>query len=315
MHTHRRIDTHHHLVPPAYAAWLKARGIDAGGLPIPDWSEEGTLDMLEAAGIQTGILSVSTPGVHLGDDAEARDKAREVNEFASALVAKHPGRLGFFATLTLPDVEGAMAEAAHALDVLKADGVVLLANVRGTYLGDPAWEPLMALLNARQAVVFVHPSELPCAPVPGIPPFAADFLLDTTRAAIHYAQSGALERYPNLKIILSHAGGFLPYAAERVARICSPDGQNPGGIARLRQFYFDTALSSSPYALPALLAFADPTHITYGSDWPYAPKARGLHFARLLDDFPLTSAQREAIDRGNALRLFPRLGVGQMLSI
>lgn len=308
MHTHRRIDTHHHLVPPAYAAWLKARGIDAGGLPIPDWSEEGTLDMLEAAGIQTGILSVSTPGVHLGDDAEARDKAREVNEFAAELVARHPGRLGFFATLTLPDVEGAMAEAAHALDVLKADGVVLLANVRGTYLGDPAWEPLMALLNARQAVVFVHPSELPCAPVPGIPPFAADFLLDTTRAAIRYAQSGALERYPDLKIILSHAGGFLPYAAERVARICSPDGQNPGGIARLRKFYFDTALSSSPYALPALLAFADPTHITYGSDWPYAPKARGLHFTQLLDEFPLTSVQREAIDRGNALRLFPRLG-------
>lgn len=310
MHTHRRIDTHHHLVPPAYAAWLKARGLDAGGLPIPDWSEEGALDMLEAAGIQTGILSVSTPGVHLGDDAEAREKAREVNEFAAALVARHPGRLGFFATLTLPDVEGAMAEAAHALDVLKADGVVLLANVRGTYLGDPAWEPLMALLHARKAVVFVHPSELPCAPVPGIPPFAADFLLDTTRAAIHYAQSGALERYPDLKIILSHAGGFLPYAAERVARICSPDGQNPGGIARLRRFYFDTALSSSPYALPALLAFADPTHITYGSDWPYAPKARGLHFAQMLDEFPLTSAQREAIDRGNALRLFPRLGKG-----
>lgn len=310
MHTHRRIDTHHHLVPPAYAAWLKARGLDAGGLPIPDWSEEGALDMLEAAGIQTGILSVSTPGVHLGDDAEAREKAREVNEFAAALVARHPGRLGFFATLTLPDVEGAMAEAAHALDVLKADGVVLLANVRGTYLGDPAWEPLMALLHARKAVVFVHPSELPCAPVPGIPPFAADFLLDTTRAAIHYAQSGALERYPDLKIILSHAGGFLPYAAERVARICSPDGQNPGGIARLRRFYFDTALSSSTYALPALLAFADPTHITYGSDWPYAPKARGLHFAQMLDEFPLTSAQREAIDRGNALRLFPRLGKG-----
>ena len=95
--------------------------------------------------------------------------------------------------------------------------------------------------------------------------------------------------------------------AERVARICSPDGENPAGIARLRQFYFDTALSSSPYALPALLAFADPTHITFGSDWPYAPKARSLHFANLLDQYPLGNAMRHAIHRGNAERLFPRL--------
>ena len=304
----RRIDTHHHAVPPFYAEWLLSHGIDnAGGRLLPDWSTEGAFDLMAAAGIETGILSISTPGVHLGDHAEARDMARRVNEFLAGVAAEHAGRFGFFAVLPLPDVAGAISEAAYALDVLKADGVLLLANARGTYLGDPSWEPLMAALNQRQAVVFVHPSELPGPEVPGIPPFAADFLLDTTRAAIQYAQSGSFERYPDLKIILSHAGGFLPYAAERVARICSPDGENPAGIARLRQFYFDTALSSSPYALPALLAFADPTHITFGSDWPFAPKARSLHFANLLDQYPLGDAMRHAIHRGNAERLFPRL--------
>ena len=302
-----RIDTHQHIVPPRYGAWLHEQGLSAGGLPIPDWSLEGALDMMQAARIERAVLSISTPGVHLGDDAQARDMAREVNEFCADLVKQHPQRFGFFATLTLPDVEGAIAEARFALDVLKADGVVLLANAGGTYLGDPAWEPLMDELNQRHAVVFVHPSFLPGPSVEGIPAYAADFLLDTTRAALSYAKSGALERYPHLKVILSHGGGFLPYAAERVARVCSPDGGNPAGIARLQQFYFDVALSSSPYALPALLAFAKPSHILYGSDWPHAPKARGLHFADMLDAFALSAEQRSAIHRGNALALFPRL--------
>lgn len=304
-----RIDTHQHIVPPFYAAWLQSHGIQAaGGRQMPEWSAEGALDLMTAAGIDTAILSISTPGVHLGDDGEAREKAREANEFMAHVVRSHPpGRFGFFAVLPLPDVEGALAEARHALDRLGADGVLLLASVRGTYLGDPAWAPLMDELGRRGTVVFVHPSELQTPEVPGIPPFAADFLLDTTRAAIHLAQSGVLERYPDMKIVLSHAGGFVPYAAERVARICSPDGSNEAGLARLRRFWFDTALSSSPYALPSLLAFADPGQITFGSDWPFAPRERSLHFAALLDAYSLTEAQRHAIHRGNAERLFPRL--------
>ena len=307
----RRIDTHHHMVPPRYAAWLTERGIDAGGRAIPEWTVPTALALMDDAGVASAVLSVSTPGVHLGDDAEARRWAREVNEFAAAAVAEHPARLGFFATLTLPDVAGAIPEATYALDVLRADGVVLLANVHGQYLGDPAFDPLMATLNERRAVVFVHPSHLPGPAVPGLPAFAADFLLDTTRAALNYAKSGALERYPDLKIILSHAGGFVPYAAERMARIVSPDGQTPGGIARLRQFWFDTALSSSPYALPSLLAFADPARITFGSDWPYAPAERSLHFTRSLDAYPLTDTQLLAINRGNAQALFPRWAGGE----
>ncbi|SDQ02493.1 amidohydrolase family protein [Ectopseudomonas guguanensis] len=303
----QRIDTHQHIVPPFYAKWLDSRGLNAGGLPIPTWSAEGALDLMDSNGIQTGILSVSTPGVHLGNDAEARIKAKEVNEFCAELVDKHPGRFGFFATLTLPDVAGAIEQAEYALTKLKADGVVLLANVRGTYLGTPEWDPLLEVLNRHKTTVFVHPSELPAAPVEGIPPYAADFLLDTTRAALNLAKRGCLERYPDLKIILAHAGGFVPYAAERMARVCSEDGSTAGGLKRLRQFYFDTALSSSPYALSALLAFAKPENITFGSDWPYANKERSSYFTGLLDSFGFSTAQREAVNRTNALKLFPRL--------
>ncbi|MEZ5657108.1 MAG: amidohydrolase family protein [Burkholderiaceae bacterium] len=302
-----RIDTHHHVVPPFYRDWLIARGMDAGGLPMPTWAESDALQLMDMQHVRTAILSVSTPGVHLGDDGEAREMARRVNEFAAELKQRRPERFGFFATLTLPDVEGAIAEAAYALEKLGADGVVLLANVQGMYLGCAKWMPLMEALDARAARVFVHPSTLPCEPVPGIPPFAADFLLDTTRAALNLAKSGALERFPNLRIILSHAGGFVPFAAERMARICSEDGGIDGGLARLRRFYFDTALSSSPYALPSLLAFADPKRITYGSDWPYANTKRSCHFSQLLDAYELEPSLRDAIHRGNAQALFPRL--------
>ena len=301
-----RIDTHLHVVPPIYADWLRGQGIDAGGRAIPDWTHEGALALMERLQIRSAVLSVSTPGVHLGDDAKARSMARAVNEYSAEQVRAAPDRFGFFATLTLPDIDGCLRELEHAFDVLNADGVVLLANVNGVYLGDRAFEPLFDELERRRAVVFIHPSQLPAPAVPGVPPFAADFLLDTTRAAINIARAGWLERYPHVRIILSHAGGFVPYAAERIARVCSAHEDYDHGIQRLRRFYYDTALSSSHYALPALLAFAPPEHIFFGSDWPYAPAERGAHFANLLDGFPMTPEQRHAIDRGNALKLFPR---------
>jgi predicted TIM-barrel fold metal-dependent hydrolase len=306
--TRGRIDTHHHIVPATYAAWLKRAGVRAGGLPIPDWSPESSLTLMDKYGIQTAILSVSTPGVNLGDDAEAREKAREVNEYAAEVVRKHPGRFGFFATLCLPDVKGSIDEVAYAFDKLHADGVVLLANSRGIYLGEAAFDPVFEELNRRRAIVFVHPSQLyGIDPVTGIPPYIADFLLDTTRAAIRLAASGTLDRCPDLKVILSHAGGFVPYAAYRIAGAASPTGNAAEGLAQLQKFYFDLALSGSSTALPSLLAFAKPEHVTFGSDWPYAPEPAIAAFTAMYESHSMSGAQRASIDRGNAEALFPRL--------
>jgi predicted TIM-barrel fold metal-dependent hydrolase len=305
----RRIDTHHHIVPPAYAQWLRSRGLEAGGLPIPEWSPEASLALMDERGVETAILSVSTPGVHLGDDAEARARAREVNETAARVAHDHPSRFGFFATLTLPDVDGALAELAYAFDTLRADGVVLLANSRGIYLGDPRFDPLFDELDRRRAVVFVHPSILRgVEPLPGVPPFVADFLLDTTRAAIGLARSGTLDRHPELKVILAHAGGFVPYAAYRIAIAASEAGNPLEGMARLKKFYFDTALSGSPTALPSLLAFAAPDHVLFGSDFPYAPPLAVAAFTGMYEGYATSDAQRASIDRRTAVRLFPRLG-------
>ena len=311
----RRIDVHQHILPPSYVQWLHDSGIkDSGGTPFPVWSVEATVELMDRHDIATGILSVSTPGVHLSSDLkqnpEARVWARRVNEFSAQVAAEYPGRFGFFATLPLPDVEGALDEARYALDVLKASGVILLANTHGIYLGDPSHEPLLEELNRRQAVMFVHPSEPPCSTIAGIPPFAADFLLDTTRAAYQLVANGCMRRHPDLRIILSHAGGFVPYASHRMAMAIAAElGPKLDAVLDdFRSFYFDTALSGTPAALPSLLAFAKPDHVLFGSDWPFAPEAAVGYFTGHLDAYGgLDEGSRQALERGNASLLFPEL--------
>ena len=303
----RRIDTHSHVVPPDYASWLRDKGALAGGLPIPEWDVDTTLHLMDAHDIAAAVLSVSTPGVHFGDDADARATARHVNEFAAQVVRDHPGRFGFFATLPLPDVEGALIELDHALDGLGADGVVLLANHRGVYLGDPAFDALFEELQRRRSVVFVHPSLVPgLEPIEGIPTFIADFLLDTTRAAVNLARTGTLERCPDVRFVLSHAGGFVPYAAYRLALVASPRGDAQHGLSLLKRYYFDIALSGSPVALPSLLAFTSSDHITFGSDWPYAPAPVVAGMTRMYETYDLDEVSRDQIDRGTAAALLPR---------
>jgi len=308
-----RIDTHHHLIPPDYRKALQKAGIDeAGGRALPDWSPEASLQTMAELGIGTAILSVSTPGTtFLPEPADAAALARDLNGYTAELVAAQPDRFGFFATVPMPNIDESVAEAVRALDELKADGVVLLANNAGVYLGQEGQEALFTALNDRSAVVFIHPAELPGPTVPGVAPFAADFLLDTTRAAYLLVRNGIRSRYPDIRFILSHAGGFVPYASHRMAVAITADtGRSPADILDdFSSFYFDTALSSSAAALPTLLAFAKPGHVTFGSDWPFAPVAAGKLFAAGLENYPdLDVNTRNAIERINALALFPRLG-------
>lgn len=316
----RRIDTHQHIVPPEYARWMREKRIRPGGLGMPSWSERSALKFMDTNGIQAGILSLSTPGVYFGDALEAQRRAREVNEYTAQVVAGRPERFGFFATVTLPDVEGALTEAEYALDALHADGIALLASNDGRYPGDPGFEPLLEFLDERHAVVFIHPGELPAPAVPGIPTFAADFLLDTTRAAISLILSGAMDKYSRIKFLLAHAGGFVPYIAFRILltmlnnrelALTALAAMADEKQSILRRFYYDIALSATPSALPSLLEVAHPGRITFGSDFPFAPPMAIGFLNMQYENYPLDPALRTAIDRGNAEALFPRFRQGQ----
>lgn len=277
----KRIDTHSHFIPPFYLDILRSKGLDSGGRAIPRWTPEGHIEVMDSIGVETAVVSISTPGVHLPgyDVTSARKLARDVNEYGHKISVEYPGRFMFFATLTLPDVEGAIAEAIYALDTLKAAGVVLFANHEGEYLGSKKFDPLMTVLNEREAVVFVHPNSVPFAPVPDtvedtiVPEFVMDFLLDTTRAAGNLVLKNVTGRYPNIKFILSHSGGFLPFAAYRMGGALSflTRENAERTMKALASFYVDTALSSSPSALPSTVAFIPHNQITFGSDFPFAP--------------------------------------------
>lgn len=302
-----RIDTHQHVIPPNYRLLLDDRGLTAGGWPTPRWSPDEALALMDSSDIATGILSVSSPGVHLGAGTGGRAIARAVNTYTAELVKNRPDRFGHFASLPLPDIDGALEEAAHALDELGADGIVLMSNADGKYLGDPIFEPLWEELDSRAAVVFIHPTSPPMQMLTGMPSPILDFPFDTTRTAVHMVAKGVFRRHKRIRVILSHGGGFLPYAAYRFvgAAQFNPEIAPEEIFEDLQRFYFDTALSSTPASMPSLLAFADPTRITYGSDFPFAPSSR--LFDTMLETYPMSDEQRFAIDRGNALALFPRL--------
>lgn len=308
-----RIDTHHHAIPSEYRNLLRKAGIEeAGGREVPEWSPEGSAQAMSELAVGTAILSVSAPGTtFLPNPADAAALARDLNEHLAAVVAAQLDRFGFFATVPMPHVTESAEEAVRALDELHADGVILLANASGVYLGQDGQADLFSVLNARCAVVFIHPADLPGPAVDGVLPFATDFLLDTARAAYLLVRNEVRRNYPDIKFILSHAGGFVPYASHRMATgILSDTGRSlTDTLDDFAGFYFDTALSSTAAALPSLIAFAKPGHVTFGSDYPFAPIAVAKLFAAGLQTYPaLDTDARAAIDRLNALRLFPRLG-------
>jgi aminocarboxymuconate-semialdehyde decarboxylase len=312
MSTAARIDVHQHVVPPFWAKALPDHGGDPSGTVVPQWTPESAIAFMDSQEIATGILSLTAPSVVKWYKSQRREMARRVNEYTADLVAKRPDRFGNFATLPLPDVDGALQELTHALDVLHADGVILLANYAGKYLGDEAFDLLWAELDRRQAVVFVHPGQPPLPTAQGVAGPLADYPFDTTRTAVQLTLNGTLDRYPNVKIILAHAGGFLPYASHRfaeLARVFRPDAANPTEIlSKFQRFYFDTALSSGHPALAGLKAFTDSNRILFGSDFPYVSKEIAAGFTAKLDVYDgLSTAERAAINHGNAQALFPRL--------
>lgn len=304
-----RIDVHQHLIPPDFSHAMSERAA-ALGLPAPAWDVAGAVAMMDRRSIATGLLSFPAPVAPPNDLAGARAGTRRVNEYTAEVAKDRPDRFGHFAVLPLPDVDAALAEAAHAWDELHADGLMVLSDVHGRYLGDPLFEPLWAELDARAAVVLVHPTAPPVAPVPGLPGPLVDFPYDTARTALHLAVNGVPGRHPRLKLILPHAGGFLPYAAHRfaVAARVHPDATPEGLLSELRSFYFDTAISAGPAALPSLLAFAAPGHVLYGSDFPMLPEQWATGFDSGLDDYAhWRPGELHAVNRGNAELLFPRL--------
>jgi len=312
MSSPHRIDTHHHFVPPFYLAEV---GADAVARTLvsgkaPEWTPQHSIDAMDRNGIATAVVSISAPGF-LCEEVKQPDLCRRCNDYAARMRADFPGRFGNFAGLPLPNIDASLAEIARALDDLKAEGICLLTNYGGRYLGDPLFDPVFEELNRRGAVVYVHPTEGPCTCGFELPPASLEFPFDTTRAIASLLFSGTFNRSRNIKFIFSHAGGTIPFIAERLARLeRRPDYARhvpDGVIAELKRLHYDTALSANRLAMNTLFGLVAVRQVLFGSDYPYAPEETTTGTVKGLAALNLPAEDLAAIERGNALRLMPVL--------
>ncbi len=303
-----RIDVHAHFVSPGYIAQIKSQGQVAQGLL--DCNASKMIESMDQGGVATSITSVSPPGMWFGDVALARRLSRDCNEYAARLASDHRGRFGIFVNMPMPDVDSSLKEIEYGLDTLKADGIAMFTSYGDKWLGDPAFAPVFEELNRRKAVIYTHPISANCCRniVPGLNDGAIEWGTDTTRAIARMVFGGAAVRYPDIRMIFSHAGGTMPFLIERfvnLAKGAQYAKQLPQGFLGVAtKFYYDIAQTSNPAAMSALRKVVPLSQIVFGSDYPY--RTQQEHVIGLKECGVFNPTELLAIDRENALTLLPR---------
>ena len=318
----RTIDLHHHAIPDFYWEASNEDGNAAGGITPPRWSLEGALAYLDEAHIDAAVPSISTPGVHFGDDAAARSLASKVNEYLAEIKRDRPDRFGAFAILPLPDIEGSLEQIAYALDVLELDGVSMLTNAGGSYLGDARFDPVFEELQQRAAVVFVHPtaSPDPIAHTLDLPDSLLDYPVDTSRAIAKLHYSNTFARTPDVRYVFSHAGGTIPFVASRFSIVDDmdviPGAQERGAFAdALPRLYWDTASAFSDPVLHMLRSVTGLGTVVFGTDYPYPRDAISIAGLRQLrHTSELGDGERRGVLGDTAARLIPRLAESALIA-
>ena len=305
-----RIDAHAHVISDEYRAALP-RLPDGSPPPLPPAPLEGLQATMARYGIDGAVVSTGPPGASVPDRGQAVELARLANELVAGIVQSAPSRFAGLAVLPLPHVDAALAELAHALDALELDGAMLLTNAGGTYLGEPAWDPLFDELDRRGAYVFVHPVVGPYElPLAHWPIWLHEFPFDTTRALVQLLYSGTLERCPNIRFQLAHLGGTVPFLAERIASLAAREPElaaaAPAGAREyLRRLWYDTGLSNNDVALASTLAAVPLERVVFGTDWPYA--ALPPDGSDPAPNLGLEAERRALVDGVNVRALVPRL--------
>lgn len=301
------IDVHAHVFPDFYASAMQAAGVnDVDGWPSPKWSVEAMLEAMDGHRIAAQLLSVSSPGITFAKGQNAADLARRLNEYMAGLVGVHAPRFGSLAVLPLPDIDATLAEIAYAFDTLDMDGVGLLSNYGGTYLGDPKLDPIFTELNRRKAAVFVHPTIPPHweAFTVGIPAPVMEYTFDSTRMAQQMVVTGTKAKYPDVAIIVAHGGAMLPLTHQRLVKYWM-DGKND----IFNTFYFELTATTEHSQIRALMEFALPERCMMGFDFPFMKPDWYDPLQENLESYGFSTEKLRAIQGGNALRLFPKMQV------
>jgi len=321
-----RIDIHHHLLPKFYLEARERVGIrEIFGFYLPDWSIDAHLRVMDKNKIQVGMASIPIHGFYSVGPELAIEMAHQCNQYLATILEEYPKRFGAFASLPLPDVHAAIAEAVFALDKLKLDGVLMLSNVSGKYLGEAENQELFIELDKRNAIVFVHPGDPLNNSIPSSILFPIDTALETVRAVMSLLYGGIFERFPNVIFIFAHCGGITPFLADRIVRgknwSKGEGGADPGRLSYemdeaqktrllelLKRQYYDSMTANAGTGLRTLQDFAGSSHIVLGTDHAILPaKFHPIKMRELVNYKGFDRKSCFDVERDNALRLFPRL--------
>jgi aminocarboxymuconate-semialdehyde decarboxylase len=322
----RIVDFHNHYYPPEYVEALRTSRsnvkvtYDADGNPCVHYPGDynilvpGHRDIdyrqrvLDEHGVTTQVLTFTTPGVHVEQPDISIAWSRMVNDAFARVVRERQGRFTALATLPLNDPEASVIELERAMSTLRLPGAMVFSNVNHVALADPRFEKLWKKANELKAVIYIHPTD----------PLGVDamldywlmplvgFLMDTTLAASKLVFSGVVERHPDIRWVLTHMGGAIPYLAERLDRGYRAFADCRANIGRppseyLRNFYYDT-VNFNPSAVRLALDFAGPDRILAGSDYPHQIGSIPLMISTL-DHFDAPASVKEKIRHENAARL------------
>src|SRR5437870_7653435 len=237
-----------------------------------------------------------------------RRMSRMVNDTYAELAAKHPGRFFGFASIPMDDPDAALRELEHAVDELRMQGVVLLSNIRGRALADPFYRPFFEEADRRRLCVFVHPmipvaaeafTEYVLGPLVGFP-------FDTTLAVAKLCFAGVFKQLPNIRWLVAHAGGAVPYLMERLDSgwrdfaECRVNIDEPPS-RYLKRLYYDT-VTFSPHNLRLLHDVVGTDHMVMGSDYPHLLGSIDKAVSSI-DAMDFTEREKDQVYSGTALSI------------
>ena len=322
----RTVDFHNHYYPPEYVEALRSsRSVvkvtyDGDGNPcvhypgdynilVPghrdiDYREQVLIDH----GVDTQVLTFTTPGVHVEPPDVAVALARQINDAFARVVREKKGRFTALATLPLNDPAASVTELERAMKELGLPGAMVFSNVNHVALADDAYAPLWKKADELGAVIYIHPTD----------PLGVDamldywlmplvgFLMDTTLAAAKLVFSGVVERHPQIRWVLTHMGGATPYLAERYDRGYRAFVECRRNISKppseyLQTFYYDT-VNFNPDAVKFAISFAGIDRILAGSDYPHQIGSIPL-MLETIGKLDVDEASKRKILGGNAARL------------
>lgn len=290
----RKLDLHTHYYPPIYFDKIRGlpsefsfdkspsgqtiityRGARFFGVTPPMTDVAKRLEDMDRVGIDVEVVSLSTPNVFFTDAQHQPEIARIVNDAYAELIAQHAARFKGFASIPMDDPDAALRELHRAIDELKMNGVILLSNIAGKPLTSPQYRPFFAEANRMKLCILLHPMlpantdpfrEYVLGPIVG-------FMFDTTLAVARMCYDGMFKDFPDIRWIVAHLGGAVPYLMERLDNGWRDFVECRAKIDELpstylKRLYYDS-VNFNPHMLMMVRNMIGADHMVMGSDYPH----------------------------------------------